>query len=581
MRLFISAFLFLFSVSIAFADTGYKEDLPLIKTVGSASISAISSAMSHADVALCKSIIYPPHLRGDYGETIVGKFYLEQHLKKSGSWQTVSARFGRQGIDQIYIKYDTIGRPRDIIVGEVKYGSSGIGTTKKDGIQLGRQWTEKRLVALGNRYLNVGSSERIKIQERPSRLSVRHQIELDLKNGRKGIFWREDGRKPWKFEGSKDDLPLAQKKAQSTGQFIKKAGENAVRVKRRIFEVKTDNDLLTIKINDAKYLDSGIPQTKIKGQSIHIRLNGTSGKLSNQALSEEIAKQIKRKIPHLSDNECRTYAQRIISKKTNVEKVRISRNLFAKSVVATSLKSGVAGAVFASLVEGISQGLNGRLDYQRLLGNAFLGFGAVGSGSAVAQLTTSAIIKSKTAHAVLTETASSLGMSTSFVGNTIGASVGAGVTSMIFAYGGYLLGYYDSYTANKVAVSGLIGAGGGAVAATGTTVLVSSYATAGTGTAISSLSGAAASNATLAWLGGGTAASGGGGVAAGTAVLGGIVTIGVVSATMVTMYCFHLYDQYEENKILRLQLADYRKGDVFKYQAEKLYRLPSKAAYIY
>jgi len=46
------------------------------------------------------------------------------------------------------------------------------------------------------------------------------------------------------------------------------------------------------------------------------------------------------------------------------------------------------------------------------------------------------------------------------------------------------------------------------------------FASAGTGTAISSLSGAAATNATLAWLGGGTLASGGLGVAGGTMVLG-------------------------------------------------------------
>ena len=44
----------------------------------------------------------------------------------------------------------------------------------------------------------------------------------------------------------------------------------------------------------------------------------------------------------------------------------------------------------------------------------------------------------------------------------------------------------------------------------------------GTGTAISSLSGAAATNATLAWLGGGPLAAGGGGVASGTLVLSGI-----------------------------------------------------------
>ena len=52
--------------------------------------------------------------------------------------------------------------------------------------------------------------------------------------------------------------------------------------------------------------------------------------------------------------------------------------------------------------------------------------------------------------------------------------------------------------------------------------------TASTGTAIGSLSGAAATNATLAWLGGGAVAAGGGGVAVGTAVLGGIVAAPVL-----------------------------------------------------
>ena len=49
------------------------------------------------------------------------------------------------------------------------------------------------------------------------------------------------------------------------------------------------------------------------------------------------------------------------------------------------------------------------------------------------------------------------------------------------------------------------------------------FATASTGTAISTLSGAAASKATLAYLGGGSLASGGLGVVGGTAVLGGVV----------------------------------------------------------
>ena len=51
---------------------------------------------------------------------------------------------------------------------------------------------------------------------------------------------------------------------------------------------------------------------------------------------------------------------------------------------------------------------------------------------------------------------------------------------------------------------------------------VSTLATASTGVAIKSLSGAAATKATLAWLGGGAISAGGGGVATGAAVLSGI-----------------------------------------------------------
>lgn len=67
------------------------------------------------------------------------------------------------------------------------------------------------------------------------------------------------------------------------------------------------------------------------------------------------------------------------------------------------------------------------------------------------------------------------------------------------------------------------GAAGGAITAFGAYTLASQFAIASTGTAISTLSGAAASNATLAFFGGGSLAAGGMGVAGGTAVLGGIV----------------------------------------------------------
>lgn len=87
------------------------------------------------------------------------------------------------------------------------------------------------------------------------------------------------------------------------------------------------------------------------------------------------------------------------------------------------------------------------------------------------------------------------------------ASVGAGI--LVGGLGGAALG-----TAGAFAASGA------------TTAAVMALGAASTGTAISTLSGVAATNATLAVLGGGTLAAGGGGVALGTTILGA-TTLGV------------------------------------------------------
>ena len=73
-------------------------------------------------------------------------------------------------------------------------------------------------------------------------------------------------------------------------------------------------------------------------------------------------------------------------------------------------------------------------------------------------------------------------------------------------------------------LGGLTGSGvAGVSTAAGVYGLVGTLGTASTGTAIGTLSGAAAKSATLAWLGGGSLAVGGGGAAAGSMILGGIV----------------------------------------------------------
>ncbi len=75
----------------------------------------------------------------------------------------------------------------------------------------------------------------------------------------------------------------------------------------------------------------------------------------------------------------------------------------------------------------------------------------------------------------------------------------------------------------SIAGGSIAGTAGGALAAFGAYGAAQALACASTGTAIASLSGAAATNATLAFFGGGSLAAGGMGMAGGAMVLGGLV----------------------------------------------------------
>jgi len=106
------------------------------------------------------------------------------------------------------------------------------------------------------------------------------------------------------------------------------------------------------------------------------------------------------------------------------------------------------------------------------------------------------------------------------------------------------------------------GATSGALIAFGTYGAVGTFAAASTGTAISTLSGAAATNATLAWLGGGSLAIGGGGMALGTAVLGGVIAAPLIAITGFSMNSkaeknlttAHEYSEDVDIEIERMQL---------------------------
>lgn len=101
-----------------------------------------------------------------------------------------------------------------------------------------------------------------------------------------------------------------------------------------------------------------------------------------------------------------------------------------------------------------------------------------------------------------------------------------------------------------------VGAGTGFAVTAGAWFLVAHLGVASTGTAIGTLSGAAAYSATLAWFGGSAVAAGGGGM-----VLGGVILSSVAVLPMFAFVAFRSYSGAKEWDKATEQLADRRKAN--------------------
>ncbi|TWT27728.1 hypothetical protein [Planomicrobium sp. CPCC 101110] len=121
-------------------------------------------------------------------------------------------------------------------------------------------------------------------------------------------------------------------------------------------------------------------------------------------------------------------------------------------------------------------------------------------------------------------------------------------------------------TAGTMAMNASKGLSTGVGTAVGAWALASTFGTASTGTALAGLSGAAATNATLAWFGGGALAAGGGGMAAGTAVIGGLVAIPALALTGVISHiqANKKITEIEKNMAEVIKLMDQVQANILK-----------------
>lgn len=526
-------------VSFAACGEATKSRSQRVEIAASSFTAVSATALSKADVALARSFVVRNAFKGSFGESIAEKSYVDTYLSKSGHWHSITPRSGPQGLDHLFIKTRN-GVIKDVMVGESKFNTSALNKHTKDGIQMGEEWVGKRLRRLAWRYTQVSTLQEIGFGKPP--LNSARKLCVVLKSCKKVYFWTEGYK--WNFSGSETELSEARLRASQYGEYFDRASNGLVKYRSRVFNIVPKGNDIEIRIYDAKTISNGNLHAA-KPQGV---LRFKEAMLSKGAISEtEMAAQIQRKIG-LSDADSIAYARKLLREYD-------SRSLMgdfslSKSIVANSAKATAVGVVIDAAVQLIG---TGEIDATTLGMNA----GGVFLGTTVGQLMQIALTR-PVAYNFIRDISGPLRCSTPMATSLLSSMAGGVATSAFLSYGAYFLGYADLKTANRQMVIGTVSAGAGAAFITGAMGVATVYGTAGTGVAISSLSGAAANSAAMAWLGGGAVASGGGGMAAGAAVLTGGAVVVIAAVAAAGYYGYKLYDQHEDTERICLELLHYQ-----------------------
>ena len=524
------------------------------RLVAATATAGITTAYVRADVAYARSFLVQKHLKGTIGEFFAERYFLNNQLEQNirGNWVSLNPRTGPQGLDHLFLK---TGKNGNLywMVGESKYGSSQLGTTAGGVRQLSTQWTTERIHKLGQQYSQI-STQNVSCKSLPH-VPPKAQLDIPL-NGKTVSFWK-DANNSWYFSGSPEELSQAQQMAQKMGKSLASPNCN---FRVRLFHVEAvGNDLkitlYQVKPDEVSTIGNMKPSSEFYAKDI-------LGKhVSDKEFKKTIAVALKKKFPHLSDEELREIADDITKKYKGGEFLRTPRPVWQTVTLQSLASAGIAAAadILTQLI----------LTRKLRPGQTLVTAGSAGLGTASGQIISIVLLKSQIGNQMVRSVSSFLNIGTSMTRTALSSGAGGIVGGLLLSYGMYFLGYSDIRQAHRSAIASTSGTLAGTCAAIGVPALVAQFATAGTGTAISSLSGAAATNATLAWLGGGTVASGGFGVAGGAVVLGGIVAVVAIGTAFLVSMGFVYKDISDRCKYAVLLIEKYNNERIWNFIAEK------------
>ena len=446
-------------------------------------------------------------VRGDIGESVAERAFFggpELSQSKKGNWVSVAPRFGRQGIDHVFLRVDKNGLPNNMIIGESKYGSSKRGYTKKDGLQMGSRWRMVRLSKIGEQYTRFAKSSMPLFRSKNAPIGAKG-MDVYFSKTHKAKIWQEGGRWYTDAEGMTD--ARLRTRAATYGKYFSAAGAGIIRTRNfefRIQEQRSGDYYVKIsKLTDEAQVVSS--RTVVVPEEFVAR-----GRVDDKTLMEAL----KRRHHGWSDKRIAQEAKdikKVVSNKEFLCAAKARENAIKEINRSSVASAGIAGAlslVFQLGSEVWEHGADFKsYDLERVSVSTVKGVAVAGAASYLGQRTALSLagntilgqqISSKAANQIGGCVGGAIILAESFGGCVIGnkswrdGSVEAGIGAASMVAGHYAAVGVSAWLASGTAATGVATAAGTAGAAT------AGSATAAAGTAAAAGAGAAGSGGFMA-----------------------------------------------------------------------------------
>jgi hypothetical protein len=487
-------------------------------------------------------------LKGAVTEDLMDESITKGILRSTGKWVSgTPARTGNQGIDGIFFRTDRYGNIRSLYVVEAKYGSSHLGNTLS-GKQMSQEWTSPRLRQTGQMYADLARELRPGNVSRATgleKIQASVKVSVPLADGKSAVVWQSDD--GLKFFSADKSVTWQYVRRQLTrvSQYLGGTADGRIGYRPGIFRYTSVGDEHRIVVSgwDAK------TQTFLQREAVQ----GTYGSLP-RAWQDGIRRTFLKQFMDMgySGAEARVLARKAWEHpqffKTMVMKPRYT--VVAGIDRFTLFTAGAGGILIGAVDVGIQLLTTGKVDWRQSARIAALGAGS-GAAGYFAGSQVNALLQGTPAGRKILSSLATRNVGSPVQASGAGALAGGVVATAIFSYGAYSLGLIDLQTAHRQFATGVAGVIAGTAFSFVTMTSVAAFGTASSGTAISSLAGAAATKATLAWLGGGAVSVGGGGTTLGTIVLTGGTAVVMVATTAVVTYVIYLRDLAKQEELIR------------------------------